>query len=163
MSVKSDGEHTDSEIRDEGISSRRFSAGRRWSSSLNRSRKGSSKIATVKPVTKCLSSSEEELSKFPGKASPSRELGSTSPRIARLLSIGVGDMEKDAIVAELEKCLTELECEDSNYKPLMDEYSRIEEERDELASELENAFEDLEGYMQHVKKVEAEKKELEAS
>ena len=162
MSLKSEGECSDSGMGEEGVN-RRESVGRRsWSSSLPRTRKASSRIATVKPVTKCLSSSEEELSKsFSAKASPRKELGSTSPMFARLLNKDVANMEKDAIVAELEKCLNELENDETMFTPLAGEYKRIEEERDELANELENAFEDLEVYMQHVKEVESDKKATE--
>eukprot|EP00794_Sanderia_malayensis_P007945 gene7945-8801_t len=167
MSIKSESEVSDlATCEDDSTASRKSSTGRSWSSSLPRSRKNSknnSRIATVKPVAKCLSSSEEDLSKsLASRASPMRDLGSTSPRLVRLLSKDVACMEKDSIVAELEKCLTELEQEDTSYKPLIDEFNKIEEERDELAIELENAFEDLEVYMQHVKEVEADKTNLQS-
>lgn len=132
-------------------------AGRSMAGSFSRSRK-SSRIATVKPVTKCLSSSEEDLT----KAEKVGGKGAASPRIARLLSRDMTSMDKDVIVAELEKCLSELENNDSPYSALSDEYKRIEEERDELAKELENAFGDLEGYMHHVHEIEAALKSSEA-
>lgn len=132
-----------------GSSTMSGSAVRSSSGSYSRSRKNS-RIATVKPVTKCLSSSEEDLTK--GEKAGSK--GSASPRIARLLSRDMTSMDKDVIVAELEKCLSELENNDNPYSALSEEYKRIEEERDELAKELENAFGDLEGYMHHVREIE---------
>ena len=132
-------------------------ASRSLSGSFTRSRKNS-RIATVKPVTKCLSSSEEDLT----KAEKLTHRGSASPRIAKLLSKDMTSMDKDVIVAELEKCLSELEKDDSPYSTLSDEYKRMEEERDELAKELENAFGDLEGYMHHVHDIEAALKSSES-
>jgi len=130
---------------------------RSLSGSFTRSRRNS-RIATVKPVTKCLSSSEEDIA----KADKLAQKGSASPRIAKLLSKDMTSMDKDVIVAELEKCLAELENNDNPYSTLTDEYKRMEVERDELATELENAFEDLEGYMHHVHDIEAALKSSEA-
>ena len=156
MSRTKDDEHSSTAITEGNVSD--GLTGRSLSGSFSRSRK-SSRVATVKPVTKCLSSSEEDLNKGDKQSSK----GSASPRIAKLLSKDMTSLDKDVIVAELEKCLAELENNDNPYSTLSDEYKRMEEERDELAKELENAFGDLEGYMHHVHDIEAALKSSEAA
>ena len=157
MSSHKDEEFSNPSMCEATVNGREGLANRSLSGSFTRSRKNS-RIATVKPVTKCLSSSEEDLN----KTEKINAKGSASPRIARLLSKDMTSMDKDVIVAELEKCLAELENNDSPYTGLSGEYKRMEEERDELAKELENAFEDLEGYMHHVHDIEAALKSSEA-
>ena len=169
MSLKSDSEISEvmsdtNSVENGGETRRRsrFADRRNWTGSLTRTKKNS-RVATVRPVTKYLSSSEEDLSKpNSGQHTPRKPLGSTSPRVARLLNNDLTGMNKDTLISELERCLNELEKEQSaSVQPLEDDFQRIEDERNELAEELEIAFEDLEEYIEQIRKVEGEKKAVE--